>query len=86
MARTNVKVVGCAKRMTGTKKGTTEKYDFQRFAFTFVNQWGDDDVAIVSFDGSLVEKLGIAVGKTFDASVISNNNRVFIDLLEEVPE
>ena len=86
MARTNVKVIGCAKRVVGTKKGTGEVFDFQRFAFSFVNQWGDADLAICSFDTDLVMKLGIAVGKTFDASVVTANRQTFIDLLQEVPE
>ncbi|MBE6925316.1 MAG: hypothetical protein E7461_00590 [Ruminococcaceae bacterium] len=86
MARTNVKVIGCAKRVVGTKKGTGEVYDFQRFAFSYVNQWGDADLAICGVDTELVQKLGVAVGKTFDASVVTANNRTYIDLLQEVEE
>lgn len=86
MARTNVKVIGSAKRVVGTKKGTGEVYDFQKFAFSFKNQWGDDDLAIVSFNTDDVMKYGIAVGKTFDASVVTTGNRTYIDVLEEVSE
>ena len=86
MARTKVKVIGCAKRVVGTKKGTGEVYDFQRFAFSFVNQWGDADLAIAGVDTDDVHKLGVSVGKTFDASVVTTGGRTYIDLLEEVPE
>ena len=86
MARTNVKVIGCAKRKVGTDKATGEVYDYQKFAFSFTNQWGDADLAIASVNTDDVHKLGVAVGKTFDASVISTNGRTYVDLFEEVAQ
>lgn len=86
MARMKVKVIGCAKRKVGTDAKTGEVYDYQKFAFSYINQWGDADLAIVSVDTDVIQRLGVSVGKTYDASVISTKVKTYIDLLEEVPE
>lgn len=84
MARTVVNVVGMAKRRTGVSKKTEKPFDFCEVAVTYVNQWGDDAVAIANLDGPVLDKLGVKVGDQYEASVITVNGKTYVDLIDEV--
>ena len=84
MARTVVKVVGMADRSIGTSKKTGLAYDFCEVAFTFVNRWQQNAVAVAALDGSVLDKFDVHVGDQFDAIVNTFNNKTYVDLIDQV--
>ena len=84
MARTVVKVVGMADRVTGTSNKTGNPYDFCEVAVTFVNQWGKNAVAVAALDGFILDKLNVQVGDKYDAVVNTFNNKTYVDLIDSV--
>lgn len=81
--RTVVKVVGMGTRRKGTSNRTGKPYDLCDVAIAFVNQFGDDAVAVAAIDGPVMDKLGVQVGDQYDAVVNTINYKTYVDLIEE---
>lgn len=84
MARCVVKVIGMADRMKGMAKNTGKPYDMVECAFSFVNAWGNNAVACSMIDGSVIDKMQVRIGCRYDASVMTQNGRTYIDIFQEV--
>lgn len=84
MARTVVKIVGMADRMSGTAKKTGKPYDLCEVAVTYVNQWGNNAVATAMLDGTVLDQLKVETGRQYDSVVNTYNGKTYIDLIDEV--
>lgn len=81
--RTVVKVVGMGTRRKGTSSKNNKPFDFCEVALTYVNQFGDNAVAVAAIDGPIMDKLDVQVGDQFDAVVNTINYKTYVDLIEE---
>lgn len=81
--RTVVKVVGMGSRRNGVSNRTGKPYDLYDVAIAYVNQFGDNAVAVTAIDSPVVDKLGVQVGNQYDAVVNTINYKTYIDLIEE---
>lgn len=79
MAKNIVKVIGMADRVTGKNKESGKDYDFRKVAFSFVNQYGSNDVSVNIVDGSTLNDLDVQIGKEYLAVV--NQVKKFIILI-----
>lgn len=84
MARCVVKICAMADRMKGKSSKTGKDYDFCEVAVSYVNQWGNNAVAVAALDGNTLDSLGVATGDQFDAVVNQFNGKTYIDLIGEV--
>jgi hypothetical protein len=84
MARCVVKVIGMADRMKGTAKNTGKPYDMVECAFSFVNPWGNNSVCCSMIDGAVIDKMQVRTGARYDASVMTQSGKTYIDLFQEV--
>lgn len=76
----NVKVIGMSDRVTGKNKDTGKVYDFCKVAFSFINQYGSNDVSVNTVDGSTLDELNVQVGNEYIASVNQVKHIYYIDL------
>lgn len=84
MAKNIVKVIGMADRVTGKNKESGKDYDFRKVAFSFVNQYGSNDVSVNIVDGSTLNDLDVQIGKEYLAVVNQVKKVYYIDLIEQV--
>lgn len=84
MAKKVVTVIGMADRVTGKNKETGKPFDFRRVAFSFVNNYGSNDVSINIVDGDILDELDVQVGTEYIAAVNQVKKVYYIDLIERV--
>lgn len=84
MAKKVVTVIGMADRVTGKNKETGKPFDFRRVAFSFVNNYGSNDVSINIVDGDILDELDVQVGAEYIAAVNQVKKVYYIDLIERV--
>ena len=80
--RTIVKVVGMGTRKKGVSK-KDKPFDLCDIAVAYVNQWGENAVAVATLDGPVLDKLQVQVGDQYDAVVNTYNYKTYVDLIEE---
>lgn len=84
MAKSIVTVVGMADRVTGKNKESGKDYDFRKVAFSFLNQYGSNDVSVNIIDGSTLDELDVQIGREYLAVVNQVKKVYYIDLIEQV--
>lgn len=84
MAKSIVTVVGMADRVTGKNRESGKDYDFRKVAFSFLNQYGSNDVSVNIIDGSTLDELDVQIGREYLAVVNQVKKVFYIDLIEQV--
>lgn len=83
MAKSVVTVIGMGDRITGKNRETGKTYDFRKVAFSFVNNYGSNDVSINIVDGDVLDELDVQIGKNYIAAVNQVKKVYYIDLIDE---
>lgn len=84
MAKSIVTVVGMADRVTGKNRESGKDYDFRKVAFSFLNQYGSNDVSVNIIDGSTLDDLDVQIGREYLAVINQVKKVYYIDLISEV--
>lgn len=85
MARSVVTVIGQGRRVIGVTKDTGKPYDFCRTAFSFIDSYGNADVAVTALSGDVLDEFDVQVGNSYEAIVNKVNRQYYIDLIGLVP-
>lgn len=82
--KTTVSVIGMGDRVTGSNRDTGKPYDFRKVAFSFINQYGSNEVSVNIVDGSTLDDLSVQVGNDYLAVVNQVKKVYYIDLIQRV--
>lgn len=82
--KTIVSVIGMGDRVTGSNRDTGKPYDFRKVAFSFINQYGSNEVSVNLVDGSTLDDLSVQIGNDYLAVVNQVKKVYYIDLIQRV--